>query len=89
VSEVIGADVGDLGTDQGRRVLWITRANGRRQSLMLPGPAASRIDAYLAGRPGLTNVPALFATRTGGRLFAADVRQAMRRLATRAACQPT
>ena len=83
VSEVIGADVGDLGIDQGRRVLRVTRANGRRQSLALPGPAASRIDAYLAGRPGLTGVPVLFATRTGGRLFAADVWQAVRRLATR------
>ena len=84
VSEVIGADVGDLGTERGHRVLRVTRANGRRQSLMLPGPAAARIDAYLAGRPGLTGVPVLFATRTGGRLFAADVRQAVRRLATRA-----
>ena len=84
VSEVIGADVGDLGTNQGRRVLRVTRTNGKRQSLALPSPAASRIDAYLAGRPGLTGVPVLFATRTGGRLFAADIWQAVRRLATRA-----
>ena len=84
VSEVIGADVGDLGTERGRRVLRVTRTNGRRQSLTLPSPAASRIDAYLAGRPGLTSVPVLFATRTGGRLFAADVWQAVRRLAARA-----
>ena len=84
VSEVIGADVGDIGTERGHRVLRVTRANGRRQSLTLPGLAASRIDAYLAGRPGLTGVPVLFATRTGGRLFAADVWQAVRRLATRA-----
>ena len=90
VSEVIGADVGDLGTERGHRVLRVTRANGQRQSLALPGPAASRIDAYLAGRPGLTGVPVLFATRTGGRLFAADVWQAVRRLATRAdlPCRP-
>ena len=84
VSEVIGADVEDLGTERGHRVLLVTRANGQRQSLTLPGLAASRIDAYLAGRPGLTGVPVLFATRTGGRLFAADVWQAVRRLATRA-----
>ncbi len=84
VSEVIGADVGDLGTERGHRVLRVTRASGQRLSLALPGPAASRIDAYLAGRPGLTGVPVLFATRTGGRLFAADVWQAVRRLATRA-----
>jgi integrase/recombinase XerD len=84
VSEVTGADVGDLGTERGHRVLRVTRADGRRQSLTLPGPAASRIDAYLAGRRGLAGVPVLFATRTGGRLFAADVWQAVRRLATRA-----
>ena len=84
VSEVIGADVGDLGTEQGRRVLRVTRTNGRRQSLTLPSPAASRIDAYLVGRADLTGVPVLFATRTGGRLFAADVWQAVRRLAARA-----
>ena len=50
LSEVTGADVADLGTSGGRRVLWVTRANGRRQGLPLPGPAASRIDAYLASR---------------------------------------
>ena len=50
LTEVISADVDDLGTSQGRRVLWVTRGNGRRQGLPLPSPAASRIDAYLAGR---------------------------------------
>ena len=84
LSDVISADVADLGTSQGHRVLWVTRGNGRRQGLPLPRPAASRIDAYLAGRPGLAGVPVLFATRTAGRLFAADVRRVMRRLATRA-----
>jgi site-specific recombinase XerD len=84
VSEVIGANVEDIGTEQGHRVLRVTRTNGRRQSLTLPGPAASRVDAYLATRADLTSVPVLFATRTGGRLFAADVWRAVRRLATRA-----
>jgi integrase/recombinase XerD len=100
VCEVIGADVGDLGIDQGRRVLWVTRADGRRQSLVLPGPAASRIDAYLAGRADLTRSPVpagkpgswprqvLFATANGGRLFAADVWRTVRRLAARAALPP-
>jgi site-specific recombinase XerD len=48
VSEVIGADVGDLRTERGRRVLRVTRGDGDRRSLPLPGPAAVRIDAYLA-----------------------------------------
>jgi len=87
LSEVTGADTADLGSDGGRRVLWVTRANGRRQALPLPGPAASRIDAYLAGRAGQAGqagIRALFATRTGRRLFPADVRQVLHRLAARA-----
>ena len=84
VCEVTGADVEDLSTGREHRVLWVTRGNGRRQGLPLPSPAASRLDAYLAGRTGLMDVSALFATRTGGRLFAADVRRAVRRLAIRA-----
>ena len=85
LSEVTGADVADLGTSGGRRVLWVTRAGGRRQGLPLPGPAASRIDAYLAGRARQAPGQALFATRSGGRLFPADVRRTLHRLAARAA----
>jgi integrase/recombinase XerD len=84
LSEVTGADVADLGTSAGRRVLWVTRANGRRHGLPLPDPAAARIDAYLTGRGGPAGDQALFATRTGGRLFDADVRSTLRRLAARA-----
>jgi site-specific recombinase XerC len=84
LSEITGAEVADLGTSGRRRVLRVTRANGRRQDLPLPGPAASRIDTYLAGRADQAGEQALFATRTGRRLFDADVRQTLRRLATRA-----
>jgi integrase/recombinase XerD len=84
VSEVISANVEDLGTEHGHRVLRVTRANGRRHSLPLPSPAATRIDAYLAGRADPPSTAALFTTRTGGRLFPADVRHAMLRLAARA-----
>ena len=85
VGEVIGADVGDLGLDQGRRVLWVAR-NGQRHGLPLPPAAAARIDACLAIRPARAGP--LFATRTGGRLFAADVWRVVRRLAARAALPP-
>ena len=85
LSEVTGADVADLGTSDGRRVLWVTRAGGRRQALPLPGPAAARIDAYLAGRAGQAPGQALFGTRAGRRLFPADVRRTLHRLAARAA----
>ena len=84
LSEVTGADVADLGTSGGRRVLWVTRAGGRRQALPLPGPAAARIDAYLAGPAGQAPGQALFATRAGRRLFPADVRRTLHRLAARA-----
>jgi integrase/recombinase XerD len=98
VSEVIGADVEDLGAERGRPILRVTRGDGQRRSLPLPGPAAARIDAYLAGRPGLAGaqerrrppdaVPhtrrVLFATGSGGRLFAADVWRTVRRLAAQA-----
>jgi integrase/recombinase XerD len=103
VSEVTGADVEDLGIDRGRRVLWVTRKYGRRQALTLPAPAAIRIDAYLARRAdltgradtaassGLSGVPPrrpLFATETGGRLFAADVWRTVRRISARAGLPP-
>jgi len=58
VSEVIGADVGDLGAERGRRVLRVTRGDGDRRSLPLPSPAAVRIDAYLARRPDLAGARA-------------------------------
>jgi integrase/recombinase XerD len=98
VSEVLEADVGDLATEQGRRVLRVTRGDGQRRSLTLPGPAAARIDAYLAERDSAhangdptqrrRHVPAgsraLFATASGRRLFAADVWRVVRRLAAHA-----
>jgi integrase/recombinase XerD len=92
VSEVIGADVEDLGTERGRRILWVTRGDGQRRSLTLPVPAAARIDAYLAERDDprsqKRHAPAepgaLFATASGKRLFAADVWRIVRRLAARA-----
>jgi integrase/recombinase XerD len=119
VSEVIGADVEDLGAERGRPVLRVTRGDGRRRSLTLPGPAFARIDAYLAERSDVADVRrlcdphgagphgagpdgagphaagphtagppgarrALFATKSGGRLFAADVWRVMRRLAAQA-----
>src|SRR6201986_574351 len=68
LSEVTGADVADLGTSDGRRVLWVIRASGRRQALPLPGPAVSRIDAYLVGRADQAPGQALFATRAARRL---------------------
>jgi integrase/recombinase XerD len=92
VSELLGADIEDLGADRGHRVLRVRRKGGKIQALALPAPAASRIDAYLAGRDDVTALPAvpgaaatgrrrvLFATGTGARMYRAEVRALLRRL---------
>jgi len=91
VSELLGADIEDLGTDRGHRVLRVRRKGGKIQALALPAPAAGRIDAYLASRDDLTKLPAvpggvaaprrvLFATGTGARMYRAEVRALLRRL---------
>lgn len=92
VSELLGADIEDLGTDRGHRVLRVRRKAGKVQALALPAPAASRIEAYLAGRDDVTALPAipgasaagrrrvLFATGTGARMYRAEVRALLRRL---------
>jgi site-specific recombinase XerD len=93
VSEITGADIEDLGTDRGHRVLRVTRKGGRRQALGLPAPAADRLDAYLAERGDVASLPALpgqpgtprsrrplFATDRGARLFPADVWGLIRRI---------
>jgi integrase/recombinase XerD len=88
LGEVIRADVEDLGTEHGHRVLRVTQGDGQRRSLALPRPAAARIEAYLseskrAGKQTKSNRP-LFATGPGRRLFPADVWRLVRRLAARA-----
>jgi site-specific recombinase XerD len=92
VSELLGADIEDLGTDRGHRVLRVRRKGGKIQALALPAPAADRIEAYLASRDDVTALPAvpgaaaaapqrvLFATGTGARMYRAEVRALLRRL---------
>ena len=93
VSEITGADIEDLGTDRGHRVLRVTRKGGKRQSLPLPAPASGRLDAYLAVRTDMSTAPALpgrpgrsrprtplFATDSGNRMFPADVWVLIRRI---------
>ena len=41
VSELLGADIEDLGTDRGHRVLRVRRKGGKIQALALPAPAAA------------------------------------------------
>jgi integrase/recombinase XerD len=92
VSEVLSADIEDLGTDRGHRVLKVRRKGGKVQSLVLPAPAVARVDAYLASRDDYITVPmtrddptrpprrVLFATGTGNRMYRAEVRRLLHRL---------
>jgi integrase/recombinase XerD len=101
VSELLGADIEDLGTDRGHRVLRVRRKGGKLQALALPAPAAARVDAYLAGRDDVTVLPAipggpaaaarrrvLFATGTGARMYRPEARALLRRLGRAAGLPP-
>ena len=50
VSEVLGADVDDLGSERGHRVLFITRKGGKRSTVPLAPRTAEVVDAYVDGR---------------------------------------
>lgn len=77
VSELVAADVEDLGVERGHRTLTVTRKGGGRARLVVPGPVAHDVDLYLAGR----STGPLLATSTGGRVD----RRAMHRLVVRLA----
>jgi integrase/recombinase XerD len=97
VSEAIGADVEDLGADQGHRVLWVTRKGGERAALVLNATVTRQLDAYLASRDDVVNVPALpgepdapkprrvlFVTENGKRLYQKNIWRIVRAVATSA-----
>ena len=50
IGEALAADVTDIGTDAGHRVLRITRKGGKRARVVLPAAAVRALEAYLAGR---------------------------------------
>jgi site-specific recombinase XerD len=77
VSEALAADVTDLSTERGHRVLFITRKGGRRATVHLAPRTAETIDAYVDGRAS----GPLFATSTGGRLDRATTWRLLRKLA--------
>ncbi len=84
VSEVLAANVADLGATGGHRVLTVTRKGGKRQHLVIAPWVGQLLDVYLAGR---TQGP-LFATRARGgghgRLDEPAVHRLVRRLAKQA-----
>jgi integrase/recombinase XerD len=80
VSEALGTDVGDLGTERGHRTLRVHRKGGRYATIPLAPKTAMAIDAMLDGR---TEGP-LFITRTGQRMTRSGAWQVLRKLARRA-----
>jgi site-specific recombinase XerD len=98
VSELVGADLSDLGMDRGHRILWVTRKGGARQPVVLPPPALTRLDAYLAGRTDTSALPAvvgdtirsrpLIVTASGGRVLPADLWAMVRRIGKAAGLPP-
>ncbi|MGI5186492.1 tyrosine-type recombinase/integrase [Dactylosporangium sp. CA-152071] len=95
VSELVGADVEDLGYDRGHRVLGITAKGEQTHTVVLPPPAVQRVDAYHADREDLAGdrLPVragqagararrpLVVTGSGGRMDRGAVWRLLRRLA--------
>lgn len=84
VSELVNADVEDLGEEREHRVLRITRKGGRVQTLVIPPSAWTALVRSLAGR---TEGP-LIATATGRRITRQGVWDTIKRLARRAGIRP-
>jgi site-specific recombinase XerD len=96
VDEVLGADIGDLGTDRGHQVLTVLGKGNRRAKVPLTPATVSALHAYLDHRAtlatGTTRVEArpgawrgmagpLLATTTGGRMRPSQLWELVRRLA--------
>ena len=77
VSEVLGADVDDLGTERGHRVLSITRKGGKKTTVPLAPRTAEVVDTYVGERED----DPLFTTATGNRWQRSEAWRTLRRLA--------
>ncbi|MGC9670946.1 tyrosine-type recombinase/integrase [Planosporangium sp. 12N6] len=101
VSELVHADLDQLGYDRGHRVLRFITKGGQPHVVPLPASVLRRLDPYLASRPdlagdrlpthfaGVRPARPLFATVTGGRLDRGAVWRLLRRLAKRAGIKVT
>lgn len=77
ISEALGADVDDLGTERGHRVLHIKRKGGRRATVPLAPRTAEAVDNYVGDRES----GPLFVTATGARWHRSEAWRTLRRLA--------
>jgi site-specific recombinase XerD len=77
VSEVVGAQIADLGTERGHRTLRVRRKGGRKQVAALAPRTATAVNALLSER---TEGP-IFVTRSGLALDRQAAAKSVRRLA--------
>lgn len=77
VSEATGADVQDLTSDAGHRVLIVRGKGGKTRTVVVDAATGCALDAYLSGR----TTGALFATAAGRRMDQAAVWRLIRRVA--------
>jgi integrase/recombinase XerD len=94
VDEVCAADLADLGSDRGHRVLGIVgKGNHKAKVPLTPGTLAA-LEAYLAERAARAGVLVdaltgpLLATRTGGRMNQGHLWELVRRLARAGGSRP-
>lgn len=80
ISEVLGADIGDLGTERGHRVLRVKRKGGKTATIPLAPRTAEAVDAYVAERAS----GPLFVTATWKRWQRSEAWRTLRRLARHA-----
>ncbi|MBO0842147.1 MAG: tyrosine-type recombinase/integrase, partial [Nocardioides sp.] len=80
ISEALGADVTDLSTVRGHRVLSVLRKGGTRRDVVLNPATAHALEGYLGER---TSGP-IFVTGTGGRWHRSEAFRLVRRVGTEA-----
>ena len=80
ISEVLGADVKDLGTERGHCVLYVTRKGWKRSTVPLAPRTAEAVQGYIGGRED----GPLFVTATGNRWHRSEAWRTLRRLAREA-----
>ncbi|MFC4507030.1 MULTISPECIES: tyrosine-type recombinase/integrase [Streptomyces] len=80
VSELVNADIEDLGEERGHKVLCIIRKGGRRQTIVIPPSAWAALETYLDGRTS----GALIITATGRRITRQGIWDMVKRVCRRA-----
>jgi len=77
ISEVLGADVEDLSTERGHRVLRVKRKGGKTATIPMAPRTAEAVDAYVGDRKS----GPIFVTATGTRWQRSEAWRTLRRLA--------